>query len=355
MDLNEPGSIDILITRFLTGTADSEEKDALVKWIALSRDNAKYFYQVKNIWNISGELFYKKKINNEKALAKVLKRISGKNKSETLWRYWQKAAALILIPLLAANILWLLFGPDYAGLSGNAINNEVFAAYGTRTALKLSDGTAVWLNSGSTIKYPDKFRGKKRVVDLNGEAYFKVASDSVMPFLVQTGSITVKATGTEFNVSDYASDKNASVALVSGKVSIMETADNDKGRHETELAPYQLFELTKATGEINVENEDITEYTSWRDGKLIFRNKPLSYVVKKISQIHNVDIELRGKILQDYRYRATFEDESLSEILKLLKVSSPIDYIEVKREPLPDGSFEKRKVIIFPRRQKSEP
>ncbi len=351
MDLNEPGSIDILITRFLTGTADSEEKDALVKWIANSRDNAKYFYQVKNLWNISGESGYKQKIDPDKALGKVLKRISGQNKSGTFWRYWQKAAAVILSPLLAANILWFLFSPETSVLSSNSVYNEVFATFGTRTSLKLSDGTSVWLNSGSTIKYPDKFRGKNRIVDLDGEAYFKVVSDSGMPFLVQTGSITVKATGTEFNVSDYVSDVNASVSLVSGKVSIIEAADNDKNRHETELAPYQHFELTKATGEINVENEDVTEYTSWKDGKLIFRNKPLSYVVKKISLVHNVDIELRGQVLQDYRYRATFEDESLSEILKLLKVSSPIDYTEVKREPLPDGSFDKRKVIIFPRRQ----
>jgi hypothetical protein len=72
-------------------------------------------------------------------------------------------------------------------------------------------------------------------------------------------------------------------------------------------------------------------------------------VIKKISQLYKVDIELQGNELQDYRYRATFEDESLSEILKLLKLSSPIDYKEIKRQLLPDGSFSKRKIVIFKR------
>ena len=73
--------------------------------------------------------------------------------------------------------------------------------------------------------------------------------------------------------------------------------------------------------------------------------------MKKIEQIFNVDIELKGEKIQNYSYRATFQDESLVEILKLLKMSSPIDYIEVKRDPLPDGSFPRKKIIIFPLRQ----
>jgi ferric-dicitrate binding protein FerR (iron transport regulator) len=89
-----------------------------------------------------------------------------------------------------------------------------------------------------------------------------------------------------------------------------------------------------------------------KDGKLVFRNEPLSQVVKKISEVFNIDIELQGSSLQDYSYRATFKDESLEEILKLIKMSSPIDYIEVRRDPLPDGSFPRKKIIIFPSGQK---
>jgi ferric-dicitrate binding protein FerR (iron transport regulator) len=100
-----------------------------------------------------------------------------------------------------------------------------------------------------------------------------------------------------------------------------------------------------------VNNEDTYKYIAWKDGKLIFRNEPLDEVVKKIGQVFNVDIELQGNSLQDYRYRATFEDESLTEILKLLEISSPISFKEIKRVPLADGSFPRKKVIVFPVKQ----
>jgi ferric-dicitrate binding protein FerR (iron transport regulator) len=100
-------------------------------------------------------------------------------------------------------------------------------------------------------------------------------------------------------------------------------------------------------GYVGIENHSAYENVAWKDGKLIFRNEPMEKVIETLSEVFNVNIELRDASLKDYRYRATFQDETLSEILKLLKISSPIDYFEVKRRPLPDGTFESRKVIIF--------
>jgi len=91
---------------------------------------------------------------------------------------------------------------------------------------------------------------------------------------------------------------------------------------------------------------DTYKYISWKDGVLVFRNEPFDSVLQKISQFFNVDIDLNSEELKSYRYYATFKEESLEEILKLLRISAPIDYREVKREPLSDGSFPKKKVII---------
>ena len=182
---------------------------------------------------------------------------------------------------------------------------------------------------------------------LKGEAYFEVESDLKKPFIVETASLSVKATGTKFNVSGYDSDNEAEVTLVSGKVEVITTDDN-KNIKSSKLNINQHLSFNKVSGNTSVSDEDTYKYTSWKDGKLIFRNEPLSRVVKKISQIFNIDIEVQGKEIQDYSYRATFQDESLTEILKLLKISSPIDYIELKRDPLPDGTFPRKKVIIFP-------
>src|SRR5512137_2169004 len=99
------------------------------------------------------------------------------------------------------------------------------------------------------------------------------------------------------------------------------------------MNPDQHMIFNDSTGLFSINDVDTYKYYAWKDGKLIFRNEPLSEVVKKLGQVFNVDIELQGEELQNYRYRATFEDESLSEILKLLKLSSPICYKEIKRMP----------------------
>ncbi len=223
----------------------------------------------------------------------------------------------------------------------------MFAAFGTRSALKLSDGTSVWLNSGSSIKYPDKFIDKDRKVFLNGEAYFEVESNPEKPFIVETSSIKVRATGTKFNVLGYSSINENEVTLVSGKVEVGLPCSNDKFK-STNMEINQHLTFDKNTGAVTIVNEDTYKYISWKEGKLVFRNEPLTEVAKKISQVFNIDIEIRGKEIENYSYRATFQDESLAEILKLLKISSPINYYEIKRNPLPDGSFPRKKVIIYP-------
>jgi ferric-dicitrate binding protein FerR (iron transport regulator) len=231
--------------------------------------------------------------------------------------------------------------------NNEAVYNEIYATDGTRSALKLADGSLVWLNSGSSLKYPDKFIRGDRNVFLKGEAYFEVHSDKSHPFVVQTSTMRVRATGTKFCVSAYANDREAEVTLLHGNVSVTSQTGNKKNEVISEMKPNQHLALDTLSGKIKINIEDGYKYIAWKDGKLIFRNEPFSNVVKKISQLYKVDIELQGNELQDYRYRATFEDESLSEILKLLKLSSPINYKEIKRQRLPDGSFSKRKIIIF--------
>jgi ferric-dicitrate binding protein FerR (iron transport regulator) len=341
---------DVLIAKFLSGDLSQDEIVELKIWISASKENLTYFQQVKNIWDNSDHSIDKKMIDAEKAFHAIKNRFTFRSSSAGFWYYWKKIAAILLIPLILGNILYFMYGGKNYKRNQEPIYNELFAAFGTRSAIKLSDGTSVWLNSGSSIKYPDRFVGNKRIVELKGEAYFEVQSDLKKPFIVETSSLSVKATGTKFNVSVYTSADKAEVTLVSGKVEVNLT-DNNKNIKSTKLDPDQHYSFNKVSGTTSVTNEDTYKYISWKDGKLIFRNEPLSEVIKKISQVFNVDIELKGEKIQNYSYRATFQDESLVEILKLLKMSSPIDYSELKRDPLPDGSFPRKKIIIFPLRQ----
>ena len=290
-------------------------------------------------------------IDADRAFNSINKRITLRSPEANFWYFWKKIAAVILIPLLLGNLLYFVSYYKQQKKHQEPVYNELFAAFGTRSALKLSDGSSVWLNSGSSIKYPDKFIGNNRKVVLKGEAYFEVESDPKKPFIVETSLLSVKATGTKFNVSGYSSSNVTEITLVSGKVEI-NPVDNNNNMASTKLEPNQHFSFNKANGTTTIINEDTYKYVSWKDGKLVFRNEPMSSVLERISQVFNIDIEIKGEEIKNYSYRATFQDESLSEILKLLKMSSPIDYTEVKRDPLPDGSFPRKKVIIFPVRQK---
>jgi transmembrane sensor len=340
----------ILITRFLTGEATPEEVIEIQKWLNESNDNMLYFRKLKNIWDNAENDMDIKKINVDSALNLVKKRIKFRSSGVNLWDYWKKIAAILIIPLVLVNLLYFIYRSTDKSSSQEPVYIELFAAFGTRSAIKLSDGTSVWLNSSSSLKYPDRFIGDKRTVFLQGEAYFEVESDLKRPFIVRTSSLTVKATGTKFNVNGYITADHEAVTLVSGKVEVSLNDDKENIRI-SKLNMNQYFRFNKADESTSVVNEDTYKYISWKDGKLVFRNEPLSNVVKRISQIYNIDIEIRGKELQNYSFRATFQDESLTEILNLLKISSPIDYFEVKRAPSPDGLFPRKKIIIIPARK----
>jgi transmembrane sensor len=345
MNTTEQTQTNINIANYLSGKASENEVSQLNKWISSSSENRDYFLQVKNIWETSDNPFNPSDISTNKALRKVLKQIESRKTS--LWGHWQRAAAILFIPLLAGSFWWGKFiSADRS--SDQVVYNEVFAAFGTRSAIKLADGSKVWLNSGSSLSYPNKFINQKRIVKLKGEAYFEVQSDVSRPFIVQTQSISVTATGTKFDVQAYPKMRKTQVTLVSGIVLVKKMIVGTAGTSIAELKPNQHLVYDTMSGIKELKDENIYRYIAWKEGKLIFRNESLSEVVEKISLLYNVEIELQGKNLQDNYYRATFQDESLEDILKLLKLSSPIDYKEMKRSPLPDGSFPKKKIIIFP-------
>ncbi len=333
------------IVRTLDGVADSEEIAELNAWIGKSPVNRQYFEQLRNIWDATDGKIDLEKIDVSLAFDKVLTKVPQLSIKKTFWFYWQKAAAVIVFPLLLSGLIWMYLQKGGSlDASDGTVYNEVFTAIGTRSSLILADSSRVWLNSGSSIRYPMKFTGKDRTVYLKGEAYFEVKSDVSRPFTVRTTSLEVLATGTKFSVTEYDSNPGTEVTLISGKLQVNGSDDNPE-LAET-LSPDEHFVFNRETKMKVSSFGDTYKYISWKDGVLMFRDEPFDSVLQKISQFFNVDIELRSDELRSYRYYATFKEESLEEILKLLKISAPINYKEVYREPLPDGTFPKKRVII---------
>jgi len=298
---------------------------------------------LKNIWDAAADI----PISTDKALSKVLKQINKGQKSKlSFFQIVQRIAAILFIPLLVS-MLWLYSENNFNSSNSNITYNKAVAAFGTFSELELPDGSKVWLNAGSTLRYPDKFSNDNRLVYLVGEAYFEVHSNESIPFLVSTPYFNVKATGTKFNVRAEKNFLTPSVTLIEGKVAVQKNSSDKGNGLITLLQPQQHMTYDTLSGHFTIQTEDPYKHFAWKDGKLVFRNDNISEVARRISLQYNVDIEIKGDAIKKYRYRATFENEPLNELLRLLKISSPIDYTEVNPTALPDGTFSRRKIIIY--------
>ena len=159
----------------------------------------------------------------------------------------------------------------------------------------LSEGTEVFLNSDSRLVYPTVFKGKERIVSLEGEAYFKVSKDVEHPFIVKTGNVQVRVLGTEFNVRGY-SPADVRITLITGKVAVSDTC----GTHNVEMEPGQSAQLstdgTFAVSEVNIES-----FLYWKEGFFYFDDIPLADMMKEIGRWYNIDIEFRNSKIMDLR------------------------------------------------------
>jgi transmembrane sensor len=165
------------------------------------------------------------------------------------------------------------------------IFSQLRVPYGKRAFLTLSDGSSLWLNSGTTVVYPTTFAKEKREIFVQGEVYAEVFHDEKRPFIIKTEKLDVQVLGTVFNVSAYKEDKHTDVVLVSGSVNVKPI--NGKS---TIIKPNQMFEYTNQAS--TLRNVDVENYTSWHVGILVFRNEPIENILLSLSRYYNVTMKL---------------------------------------------------------------
>ena len=341
--INKDSDIEIIISRYLSKEATAEDIKILEDWISATPENYRSFLSQKNVWEVSQPAVNPEEIDVDSAHRKVMEQILHPNQPVSVrpklsfLHYWQQVAAILLLPLLILSA-YLYFKP--ASQIAETYQ-ELFTPYGTWSVVNLPDGSKVWLNAGSSLKYPTQFNDKQRVVSMQGEAYFEVESDKKHPFIVKTKQLTVEATGTAFNVNAYAPDHVAAVTLVKGKVAV--TLDQKK---TISLSPGEKIDYNLATSLYNVNKTNTYKWCSWKDGILIFRDDPLEYVFKRLGQTYNVEFILKDAELGKYSYKATFEGESLNEILRLLEMSAPIRCKEVSNRNTNNEKFEKQRIEV---------
>lgn len=253
-------------------------------------------------------------------------------------KVYMRAAAILLLPLLLYSLYTTFSIPNVENTSA-AI--EIVSPHGARTKFQLPDGTSGWINSGSKLKYNTNFE-KSRNIELVGEAWLEVAHNPKKPFTVHTAKLDIQVLGTKFDVIAFPDENETSVILQEGKVKV----NGDKGLYGINVNPGQKFTYSNKLQSGNLQEVNTTQYSSWKDGLLVFRNEPLSEVLKRVSRWYNVEIDLSDPELENLRYRATFHEEQVEEVIRLISLTVPIEYSFNNREIGDDGVFKKRTITI---------
>ncbi|ANH83886.1 iron dicitrate transport regulator FecR [Niabella ginsenosidivorans] len=263
----------------------------------------------------------------------------GRNKKE-----WLAAASVIL---LLGTGLWFLYKQPLrtgntsnrlsAGITATVPGDSIGSERGEYKTLILSDGTKVTLNAQSALLVSAGFGTKNRDVRLTGEAFFEVAHNRLLPFIVQASRYKIKAVGTKFNVKDYKNDAYSETSLLEGKVQILLPSGNRDRVYKT-LEVNQKFVIhTTAAPEAPLqEKTEITPLsyddsqqnieTAWVDHSLVFDNTPLYEIKNILERKYAITVEIADSDVANYRYTASFQNEGADEILKALQLSYHFSY-----------------------------
>ncbi len=337
---------DSTILNFLKGRYSYNEYLKVKKWFDTAGDDDAVKELLVSQWD---EINAKKEGDNE-SLNNIFQKIQytilldEKNNSEkkVFWRFYRQVAAILLIPVLIFSF-WFNMNSDFGFKSSSTSMSqqliEVEAPEGSRVNFLLPDSSEVWLNSGSKLEYPPVFQSKREVI-LTGEAYFEVKHLEKSAFTVSVKDMDVEVLGTKFNVSAYDDDPFSYVVLNEGKVEV----NGKVGVFNRTLLPNEKITFDRKGETLKLEDVNAHSYSAWKDGLLVLDNETLEDVALRLERWYNAEIIIQDEVLKKYRFKATFRDEPLEEVLKLIGKTTAITYEIERRTINKNGVLTKRKV-----------
>lgn len=317
-----------LLLKVLTGTARAEEVEQVKIWLSASEENKQTYTRLRMLWQAGKISEYASAEAMNEALARFNNNVDDKQKPRRtrlpLYTLVKYAAIFTGVVMLGALAYWLV-------PSGR---NQVMVEYsvpvgGEVKSVLLPDGSKVALNEGSTLKTPAEFKKRKRLVELEGEAFFEVARMPQSRFVVETTDLQVEVTGTSFNVNTFG-DRMQTV-LVSGSVSLTDKKD----RQVLAMKPGELAVYHSVSRKLEVSSVKTPLYTSWKDGLVMFDKATLNEILEKLEQVYYVQFEYNAaKVARDTnRYNFVFrKSQPFDTVNKMLRFITPRGTYKVKKE-----------------------
>ncbi len=383
MSDREYEKIALLIAGEISDKLSDEEAQELAEWRKKDAANNSLYLKLRNSQNFKHWLSERKDVDVEKGWSKVRTELKKKSRRIVLEKF-SRIAAVIIIPLLIAGIAYFYFdkqvdrnksnqfqytqikpGSSKATLilgngrsmlldsanimtvtevDGTAIEkkkgeisyqkseelssqelvyNTINVPVGGEYRLILSDGTKVYLNSMTTLKYPVQFGQGKREVELAGEAYFDVEKDAAKPFVVHTKDTKVQVLGTSFNVNAYENSKNTVTTLVEGIVKLSHARN---GEYEQILKPNEQAVMDNLSGEIELHNVDVTNYTSWKDGKLVFYDMRLDDIMALLTRWYSAEVFYMNPDVKNIRFSGSLDKyDEIGKFIDIIKASQKVN------------------------------
>jgi len=216
--------------------------------------------------------------------------------------------------------------------------NTVATPRGGQFKITLPDGSQVWLNAGSSLRFPTLFTGADRKVELTGEAYFEIAKNASMPFKVIANNSEIRVLGTHFNVMAYNNERQMNTTLLEGSVQIL------KGADKVLIKPGQSAVLTKATEKITVSNVDADQAIGWKNGYFIFVDESIESIMRKVSRWYNVEVSYDGNMNNKDFTGTISRNKNVSDLLRMLELTGAVHFNIVQDDPSGKG----RRITVMP-------
>jgi len=324
MDLNEKEIDGTLLLKYLNGTATADEQSQVNMWLSEDPANNDTLLQVARIYHAQRTRQRIQQRDPYGALQQMQQNIAQRFRWIVI-RRMAVAASLLIGVLGIASFVWQHWQTE---LSSQMITVNTNA--GMRSQLTLSDGTAVNLNAGSTLAYPSQFDKNERHVKLSGEAYFKVAHNADLPFVVSVADdkVNIRVTGTEFNLQAYEKDGIVQTTLMKGSVQL-----NIEGKKENILlTPSDMVTYNIKTDQLSLERVNTAPVNAWVSGNLVFKDTPMTDVLRQLTHFYTVDFDVQDDVIKNYIFTGTFENRPLFQILEYMEISSKIEYTMVYPE-----------------------
>lgn len=273
-----------------------------------------------------------------KALNEVKSKLhlSDNRRTNIRWvNFAAKYAAILLLPLVTGLVVWGIMDKKVTEISNMV---ECYVPAGEQRTIQLPDGTEVKINSNSLLIYPKEFHGEQRRVHLSGEAFFNVQRNEDMPFVIGTEALKIRVLGTQFNVESYPEDEYITTVLDQGSVKVYHT-ENEAGG--IVMKPDEKLIYSNKNNTFNLVQANAGEGSSCTQGKILFDEQPLSYILKTLERRYGVDFHYRKGIDTDELYTLKFKHyESIEEVMKVLSILvGNIDY-----------EINEKNIFLFPKK-----